>query len=67
MDKIFVSVIEEVIEELKCDIKCKNYYALSNILSFSAENLSVANNEMKLVVREPNHSDKNNGARNTHP
>ena len=58
--------IEEIIEKLKCKVKQKNYCALCNIFSIFAENLTVTYKKMKLIIREPNHCNKNYSARNTH-
>ena len=66
MNKIFISIIEEIIEKLKCKVKQKNYCALCNIFSIFAEDLTVTYKKMKLIIREPNHCNKNYSARNTH-
>ena len=67
MNEVFISVIEKHINKLKNNIKQKQDYAFCQIIrSFFAENNLISDNVYKLIIREPNHCNKNQCRRYAH-
>ena len=67
VNKILICVIEEVIEELQNNVEQKNNCTFCYICCILAEDFAVTYNKVELIIREPNHHNKEDGARNTHP